>query len=104
MLKTSLIAAVATLALAGCAGGTSATGTQTAMSTSSESARHVVGRPSRAPPSRAATTAPEAPPQTATPTPEATPAPQPTAPAAPPAPATYTDAQLRSFAAASREI
>jgi len=103
MLKTSLVTAVAALALAGCAGGTGATGTQTAMSTS-ESARHTVGVPSRAPPRREATPAPEAAPPTTAPTAEATPAPQPATPATPAAPATYTDAQLRSFATASRDI
>jgi len=111
MLKTSLVTAVAVLALAGCAGGTGATGTQTAMNTtSSESARHTVGRPSHAPPTReatpapATTPAPEAAPPTTAPTAEATPAPQATTPATPATPATFTDAQLRSFAAAAREI
>ncbi len=108
MFKTSLFAAAAALALAGCAGGTGATGTQTAMSTSSsESARHTVGPPSRAPRHEAtpapATSEPESPPPSTTPPAQAT-APQPTTPAAPAAPATYTDAQLRSFAVAARQI
>lgn len=107
MFKTSLFAAVAALALAGCAGGTGADGTQTAMS-SSEAARHTVGPPSHAPrheatPAPAATSEPESPAPAATPTPQTT-APQPTTPAAPAAPATYTDAQLRSFAVAARQI
>ena len=103
MFKTSLFAAVAALALAGCAGGTGATGTQTAMS-SSEAARHTVGPPSHAPRHEAtpapAASGPESSPPSTTPTPQAT-TPQPAAPAAP---ATYTDAQLRSFAVAARQI
>jgi hypothetical protein len=84
MLKTSLFAASAAVALAACAGHT---GTQSAMNTTSSAA---------------------APAPAATPTPEATPAPQAAPQAAPSAtpatPTTFTDAQLRSFAAAAREI
>ena len=74
MFKTSLLAAVAALALAACAGHT---GTETSTAASA-----------------------------AAPAPASTPAPEATAPApsTPAAPATYTDAQLRSFAAAARQI
>jgi len=75
MFRASLFAAAAAISLAGCAGGA---GTQAETSSSATAA-----------PAAAATPAPT---------------PQPAAPAAPAAPATYTDAQLRSFAAASHDI
>jgi len=78
MFRASLFAAAAAISLAGCAGGA---GTQAETSSSAA----------------AATAAPAAAPTPA-------PTPQPAAPAAPAAPATYTDAQLRSFAAASHDI
>jgi len=75
MFKTSLLAAAAVLALAACAGHT---GTE-------------------------ASTAAAAP-TAAAPPPEPTPAPSTTPSTTPAAPATYTDAQLRSFAMAARQI
>jgi len=78
MFKASLFAAVAALALAGCAGHT---GTDTSTTSSAATAA-----------------APPPPADTSTPPPQAS------TPATPAAPATYTDAQLRSFAAAARQI
>jgi len=79
MLKTSFLAAAAALVLAGCAGNTGTDASST---------------PAAAP---AATPAPQA-----APAPQQ--APQAAAPLTPAAPATYTDAQLRAFAAASHDI